>query len=124
MKNILFLVSLLILLSCGNKTNKTEGEDAESATIEQTDKSGAIGGCDEFLDDYEAWVDEVVKIYANYRENPLDEQNTEKLMQTTQELSEWSEKWVHLYDCASDDKYVKRMEELEERVEKAMIYEE
>ncbi len=124
MKKILFLFFPLVLLSCNNNSsNKTSKKSSNNDTtsIEQINKSVSVeGGCDEFLDDYEKWVDEVIKVYKKVKENPMDMQNTQKMMDATTKMAEWSEKWTKLYDCANNEKYAKRMDELQEKVNKAM----
>jgi len=120
MKKLLFLISAVALLSCGNKTNE-DSKSNDKTDVVQTEKSLSVeGGCDEFLNDYEKWVDEVIKVYEKVKANPMNMQNTQKMMDATTKMEEWSEKWIKLYDCANNEKYAKRMDELQEKVNKAM----
>ncbi|PLX15710.1 MAG: hypothetical protein C0599_16265 [Salinivirgaceae bacterium] len=121
MKNLLLIFSMLFMLSCcTDATKKDEAKaDDQKANTEQTDDASK-SDCDEFLDDYEKWVDEVIVVYKKVQEDPTDMENTQKLLTVTTEVSKWAEKWESLMDCANNEEYAKRMEELEERVNKAM----
>lgn len=37
-----------------------------------------------------------------------------------QKMGEWSQKWISLRDCAEDEGFNKRMEEIQKKLEKAM----
>ena len=121
MKAILLITVLFFFVSCGSGKKKNQDNNNEDAKTESNVEAG--NSCDAFLDDYEEWVDEVVKIYKKVEENPMDVQNTQALMEATQKMAEYSEKWQTLYDCSNDKKYAKRMEELQKRVDDAMDYE-
>ena len=86
----------------------------------QEQKSILKNDCEKFLDSYEKWADEVIKVYKKAQENPLDIENTKKMMESTQKMSEWSQKWSKLYDCADNEKYAKRMEEIQKKIEQQM----
>lgn len=121
MRNILFFVVMLVMASCGSNTGKKQSDNEDKETkVEQKQKKSAQGSCDEFLADYEKWVDEFVKLYKEAKANPTDMEVTQKMVDATNKMAEWSEKWTKLYDCANNEKYVKRMEELQKRVEKEM----
>lgn len=122
MKSILFLASLFFLISCGNNPGKSQNDknDSEEIGTEQTNTISATAGCDEFLDDYENWVNEVVEVLNKAKEDPSDVQNTQKVTDATMKLQEWSQRWIQLYDCAGNEKYEKRMIELQEKVEQAL----
>ncbi|MBN1926140.1 MAG: hypothetical protein JW798_09915 [Prolixibacteraceae bacterium] len=120
MKAILLITVLFFFVSCGSGKKKNQDNNNEDAKTESNAKPG--NSCEAFLDDYEKWVDEVVKIYKKVQENPMDVQNTQDLMTATQKMSEYSEKWQALYDCSNDEKYAKRMEKLQKRVDDAMDY--
>ncbi len=122
MKNILFFASLFFLVSCGNNPGRSQNDtnDSEGIETEQESTISATAGCDEFLDDYENWVNEVVEVLNKAKEDPSNEQNTQKVTEATMKLQEWSQKWIQLYDCAGNEKFEKRMEELQEKVEQAL----
>ena len=103
-------------MACGNN-NKSKATEKEQPTEQELK---AENGCEAFLNDYEKWVNEVIEIYEKVKENPMDVQNTQKLMQATLKMQEWSEKWTGLYDCTDNEKYNKRMEELQKKVDEAI----
>jgi hypothetical protein len=122
MKNLLLIFSMLFMLSCGSDSAKSSSDakaDTEKENTEQSDASSK-SDCDDFLDDYEKWVDEVIVVYKKAKEDPTDIENTQKLLTVTTEVAKWADKWEGLMDCANNEKYAKRMEELEERMNKAM----
>ncbi len=123
MKNLIFILTLFALISCGGKSNnnKTESESTDTETIEQKDKSLlAKNDCNQFLDDYEKWVNDFLELYKKFKDDPMNAEYTQKMMESSQKMAEWSQKWIKLYDCSKDKKYAKRMEELQKKVEKDM----
>lgn len=115
MKKLTFLIAIISIIgftSCGG--SKTEQKD-ESQKEEKLSKS--INTCDEFLEHYEEWIDEYLEIIDSYFKNPADETIATKYMSLMQEGMEWSTKWVALVDCADDEKYEKRFEEISKKVE-------
>ena len=113
MKKMIMIFSILLFIGCGNNTND---EDIK-AQDENKHKNTIYNSCEQFLNDYENWVDEVIIIYKKIKENPTDIKNTKKMMEATQKMSEWSQKWTKLYDCANTEKYSKRMEDIQARVD-------
>ncbi|MDA3954705.1 MAG: hypothetical protein PF485_13735 [Bacteroidales bacterium] len=113
MKKLTFLIVLISILgftSCGSRTEKKDSNQKEEL-------SGNINDCDEFLLHYEKWIDEYLEIIDSYFKNPTDETMTARYMELMQEGMEWSTKWVALVDCADDEKYEKRFEEISKKVE-------
>lgn len=122
MKNFMLILSFLFMLSCGTDTGKNNTDNEAGADKAKTEQSEATSKseCDEFLDDYEKWVDEVIVVYKKAKEDPTDMENTQKLLTVTTEVAKWADKWEGLVDCAKNEEYAKRMEALEERVNEAM----
>ena len=115
MKKLTFLIVIISIIgftSCGG--SKTEKKDS---TQKEEKLSGSINDCDEFLEHYEKWIDEYLEIIDSYFKNPADETIATKYMALMQEGMEWSTKWVALVDCADDEKYEKRFEEISKKVE-------
>lgn len=117
MKKTTIPLLFLVLISCGTNKSNNKKNDAKADSKIETLTSDH---CDEFLDDYEEWIDEVLEVYKKVKENPMDVQNTQKLLEVSEQMTNWSEKWTGLLDCANDEDYAKRMEALEERVNNAM----
>jgi len=124
MKNLILVFSVLFLFSCGlgSTDNKTEDEkdNTKESVTENEDSKSSEGSCEEFLVDYEKWVDEMIVVIKKAKSNPLDLSNTKRMMEATTKLSEWMEKWTNLYDCANNEEYTKKMEELQKKVEKEL----
>lgn len=109
---ILLLSLLLSFYSCGNPGDKK----AKTSTFETV----GINTCDEFLAHYEEWIDDYLSVIDAYFNNPSDEATTNQYMQLMQEGINWSTKWEKLVECADDDKYKKRFEEISKEVEKKL----
>ena len=124
MRNLIFVLSVFFFISCGTSTSESqtenEKESKEESATEKDDTGFDTGSCDEFLADYEKWVNEVIVILKKAQENPLDLQNSQKMLELTQKMGVWSQKWLALYDCANDEDYAKKMEELQEKVEREL----
>ena len=119
MKTIaIILLGVSLLFSCNSNSDKSTDQSGNPQEV-KADK-GSMKSCDDFLKDYEKWVDEVIEVYKKVKENPMDMTNTTKAMEASQKLAEYSTKWTALYDCANSKKYAKKMEELEKKVEQAM----
>ena len=124
MKKLILLLSVFfVLAACGSNKDKGSAENDEATDTEETTSKDTKSGnseCDKFLDDYEKWADEVVELYKKAKENPMDMGNMQKIAESSQKMAEWSTKWGELVDCAQTEKYAKRMEEIQEKVNKAM----
>ena len=118
MRKLILFLGVILATSCGTSTNdkKVDDENKTTSTTESTD----VSACDQFLDDYEKWADEVIEIYQKVKENPTDMQNTQKMMEATAKMAEWSEEWTKLYDCANNEEYAERVEKIQEKVDNAM----
>lgn len=75
--------------------------------------------CDDFLNDYEAWVDEYIEVYQDMQRNPTDPAISGRYIEATQQMAAWSEKWVGLYDCADDPGYTRRLEKIQAKIDEA-----
>ena len=114
MKKLTFLILLISILgftSCGSSTEKKD------STQKEEELSTSINDCDDFLEHYEEWIDEYLEIIDSYFKNPTDEIMTARYMELMQEGMDWSTKWVALVDCADNEKYEKKFEEISKKVE-------
>jgi len=123
---IIFCISLL-LTACGGKQSakeenaKTDGkselseEDLESTEFEEAKN------CDEFIDQYEKWMDTYLEFIEKYMKNPMDATLSEKYMKLANESINWTNQWSNkLVMCATQEKYEKRFDEISERAEKKL----
>ena len=118
MKKLTFLIAIVSILgftSCNS--SKSDNKDADQKE-EKVSKS--IKDCDDFLEHYEEWIDEYLEIIDAYFKNPADETIATKYMALLQEGMGWSTKWITLVDCADDEEYEKRFEEISKKVEDKM----
>ena len=123
---IIFSISLM-LIACGGKQSAREekentennGESSEEG-IKSTDSEKA-NSCDEFIDDYEKWMDAYILLIEKYMKSPMDATLSEEYMKLAQESINWTNEWsTKLVFCASQEKYEKRFEEISERAEKKL----
>ncbi len=125
MKKIIYLFAFfgfLLFSGCGNAP-KDKGSHDEDATEETTDSNKSddqIKDCDDFLDRYEKWMDDYLAVLEKYMKNPLDAELVTKYMELSGEAVNWATQWGALIDCAGEEKYEKRFDEIEEKAEKKL----
>ena len=103
---------MLGYVSCSN--SGTKKEKTSDKKERQSDK---INDCDDFLAHYEEWIDEYINVIDDYLKNPSDKNLGARYMELMQEGMEWSTKWIALVDCANNEEYEKRFEEISSEVE-------
>lgn len=127
-KNFLFILitTMILSLACGgNKSDKQPENilhelEQESAEGKNAESGDAVTTCDEFLDNYEKWVMAYLELMEKYINDPMDTETLEEYTKVIQEMGNWTTQWTTMYTCAAKDKYVKRYEEIGEKVEKKM----
>lgn len=137
MKNILYLfvLSMFLLSSCGNSGHENKenqqatGEEVtvteevtetDNGEVEAVEEETEISTCDEFLDRYEAWVDDYLDLLEKFKKNPADPDLSQKYLQVTNELADWSQEWFKYIDCNDTKEYEKRFEAISDKVDKKM----
>lgn len=129
MKNLIspLLILAFIFASCGSGTSSNEKEKAgesEKKTVEEAIENSDFKeakDCDEFVDQYEKWMDSYLEFLEKYMKNPMDAVNSQEYMKLAQEGVNWASQWnTKLIHCASIEKYQKRFEEISEKAEKKM----
>jgi hypothetical protein len=124
--NLLFVISLVIIWSCGGGKTGGSDESAEKSPSEakslKKSKAGdeLISSCEDFLDSYEEWVDLYIEAIRAYKDDPLNKDKMTKYMQAMTEASVWAEDWVKLHTCAVQEKYQKRFQEIADKAEKEL----
>jgi len=122
----LFLFTSLLFASCGNNPSneKEKSTNASEQLSDELSKSGDIenpNSCEEYLDQYEKWTEDYFKLVEKYMKNPMDASLSGEFMKQAQEGSLWLDGWSsELADCASNEKYQKRYDEISEKVEKKL----
>ena len=122
MKTFLSIIfcSALLLSSCGKNQSKNEAEESSSNSTESGDFKDAKN-CDEFIDQYEKWMDDYVVLIDKFMKNPTDADLMNEYMKVAEESMNWMNQWnSKLALCASEEKYEKRFDEITERAEKKL----
>ena len=124
MKNFVGLTFLLAMLltSCGNSQIKHDSSDKESTTVKsvETGELKDAKNCDEFIEQYETWMDDYLKLLEKYMKNPMDQTLSEQYMKVAQEGMTWMNNWTNIGACASKEKYQKRFDAISEKADKKM----
>ncbi len=125
MKKLLYIFaifSFLLVSGCGNAP-KDKGSHDEDVTEETTDTKKSddkIKDCDDFLDRYEEWMDDYLAMLEDYMENPLDADMAMKFMELSGEALNWATEWGAMMDCADDEEFEKRFDEIEKKAEEKL----
>lgn len=120
-----FLVTTtMIFTSCGGgqsaadkieELNEAVGEAIENSEFEEAKD------CDEFIDQYEKWMDDYIKIIDKYMNNPMDATTAEEFQKVALEGINWMTQWSsNLAFCAAEEKYQKRFDEITNKAEKKL----
>ncbi|MEN8116267.1 MAG: DUF6591 domain-containing protein [Bacteroidota bacterium] len=117
---VTFLFAMIIMSCSNNKSKSAESAEDPSQKSVNTESLEKAKNCDEFIDQYEKWMDDYLKLLEKYMKNPMDQTLAGEYMKVAQESMEWVENWSRLSYCASKKKYEKRFNEISERAEKKM----
>jgi hypothetical protein len=124
--SIIFFTAML-LTSCGNSQSKEEKEESTNETDLILDQSAETSdlkeakNCDEFIDQYEEWMDNYIILIDKYLKNPMDATLSQDYMKQAQKGIVWMNQWnSKLTYCASKEKYQKRFDEISEKAEKKL----
>jgi len=127
MKNLLYAFFMLsfFLFSCGGGGEKSTDQNDEAVKTEQSeavDEGGelTIKDCNEFLDRYDEWTDEYLKVVESYLKDPANMEVNKRYVELTESLSTWATDWVSYAQCASKEKYAQRFEEIGDKLEKGL----
>jgi len=120
----IIISTLMLFTSCGSNQSN-EKKNPTNATEQSTNEPSDTGdfeepkNCDEYLDKYEEWMDNYIKLVEKYMKNPMDTSLSQEFMKQMQEGSLWMDQWNDkLLYCASHEKYQKRFDEISEKAEK------
>jgi hypothetical protein len=126
-----FIFSVFVI-ACGNneneenkETTEEQTEDVEKAVKEAFDKmreatdEGESLTCEEYLDNFEKWAEKYIALLKKVKQNPSDATIAMDYAKLAPELTTWANEWQSHVKCSQEDKYVKRYEEISDRIEKA-----
>ena len=123
--SIIISATMLFASCSSNQSNETENNT--NTTEQSLDKPMETGdfeeaeNCDEFVDQYEEWTEEYLKLLDSYMKNPMDAKLAQKFMEHGQKASFWMNQWnSDLLSCASQEKYQERFDKITEKFEKKM----
>ena len=121
-------IALFSFTACKEKPKSQE--DEQQITIEMSEgeeASSELGGkevsgdCEDFIDDYEAWMEQYIALLGKYKEDPVALATSPEYTEMTMEMMVWSSKWRELtIDCAGNPEYEKRIEEIQEKLDKEL----
>lgn len=120
-----FIMLSFLLVSCGGSTEQQTESSDEAVMTEQSDEvtdveDQAIKDCDDFLDKYDEWTDDYLKVLKAWKEDPTNVEVSESYMELTESMGVWYTDWTNYVQCASSEKYQKRFEDIADKLEKGM----
>ena len=127
MKNLSFAFIMLsfFLFSCGGSSDQTTGDGDEAVTTEQSDETIGDGDltikdCDDFLDKYDQWTDDYLKVMKAFKEDPTNVEITQEYSLLSESMGTWATDWTNYLECAASKKYQKRWEDISDKLEKGL----
>ena len=131
MKRVLICLLCLAFLGLAmcKKKKKTDDEDTQ-ITIEMSEgedmkvsftENKKSGDCDDFINDYEKWMERYIELLGKYKENPVGLASSPEYTSMSMEMMEWTSNWANLaVDCAQNEEYEKRFKEIQKKAEEQM----
>ena len=114
----------IFIMACGNteesnttdETEVTEKSSTEAAKAKSDDANDKSKDCEEYLDNFEKWAEDYIKVLDKIKSNPTDQTVATEYAKLAPEVSNWAMKWGELMHCAQDEAFVKRYEEITQRI--------
>ncbi len=120
----LLICGLLVITACKKKAKKEEDNvkttivDTESTLRNSNNKSEGIKNCDDFLDTYETWTNDIITLMAKHKDDPVTLATSPEYIDTMMKGMNFMQDWQTIsVSCASDDSYPKRMKAIQQRME-------
>lgn len=125
---ILFCAFLILSTACKKKPKTREIEKDNIVEMNEdrnTESNSAefktVKNCDEFIDQYEAWMDEYVALMEKYKKTPIDLVSSPEYTQMTMQALDWASNWsAKITACAANSSYEKRFNKINKRAEKKL----
>ena len=120
-----FIMLSFFLFSCGGSSEQAAGDGDEAVTTGQNDDATddgdlTIKDCDDFLDNYDQWTDDYLKVLKAFKEDPTNVEITQEYAALSESMSTWYTDWTNYVQCASREKYQKRFQDIADKLEKGM----
>ena len=130
MKKLMYLLFFAAAISFAACTGeKQEDENSEQTTEESTsdkldeleakaeeENESLSGNCDDYIEEYAAWVEKYVETTKKFKENPTDASLIEAFQKLSDEAKQWA---VKVQDCLTDKDFKVKYDELSKKVEEA-----
>ena len=123
-KIVIVICTLFILTACKKKVD-TKDESNEVTTGQKletkTNKiaSENIKTCDDFLNTFEAWTDDLITIMAKHKDDPVTLAMSPEYIDTMMEGMNFSQQWATIsMSCATNSSYEKRMKAIQNKLKK------
>jgi len=123
LKITIVLCALLVITACKKKVSETNDNDIITTTntenrTETSSDSKDIKDCDDFLDTYESWTDDLITLMAKHKDDPVTLAMSPDYVNTMMEGVTFIQDWNTIAtSCATDDSYEKRMKEIQQKME-------
>lgn len=112
---IICLISLCYAgTGCTDSTVKKSGEpivELGSTSVNDTNNIPQLDECEQFLRDYEAWVNTYINLIKRYQKNPKDKTIIEDYEKMLAEIGKWD---IRSRECMKDSAIRTRYVELQE----------
>jgi len=120
-----FIMLSFFLFSCGGSSEQATDDGEEAVQTEESDDASdggdlAIKDCDDFLDKYDEWTDDYLKVLKAYFEDPTNLVISEEYRELTESMTTWYTDWTSYAQCAAQEKYQKRFDEIGEKIDKGL----
>ena len=120
----ILISTAMIFSSCGgSQSTEDKIEELNEAMGEAMENSDfkVAEDCDEFIDQYEKWMDDYIKVIDKYMNDPMDATVAEEFQKVALEGVNWMTQWTsNLTYCASEEKYQKRFDEISDKADKKL----
>jgi len=122
-----FILVSFIIMGCNRETNTKSSSSLDISSIHVSSvvkteatpivySSSASKNCDQYLVDYQMWVDKYIGIIEKYKANPKDKTVFLEYNFMLKQASIWAK---HSYTCNSNPSIEKKYLEIQSKLEKA-----
>jgi len=119
----IILIALLAFTSCKKKAAETSNDDsitisnANDTKAEEQNESKEIKNCDDFLDTYESWTDDLITLMAKHKDDPVTLATSPEYINTMMEGVNFIQDWNTIaISCGTDSSYEKRMKAIQQKM--------
>lgn len=95
----------------GSGCKKTKNTKAEKGTVSIVDSTNTMNECDQFLRDYEGWVEKYIVLIKRFQQNPKDKTIIADYRIMVGQIGQWDNR---SRQCIKDSAILKRYVELQE----------